>query len=37
MQMVCEFPGELVEAVEIGVEVIAAVGRPDENHGHETA
>jgi len=28
--MVWEFPGELVEAVEIGVEVIAAVGRPDE-------
>jgi hypothetical protein len=28
--MVCEFPGELVEAVEVGVEVIAAVGRPDE-------
>jgi len=27
--MVWEFPGELVEAVEIGVEVIAAVGRPD--------
>ena len=30
MQMVCEFTGELVEAVEVGVEVIAAVGRPDE-------
>jgi hypothetical protein len=30
MQMVCEFTGELVEAVEVGVEVIAAVVRPDE-------
>jgi restriction endonuclease Mrr len=28
--MVCEFPGELVEAVEIGVELIMAVVRPDE-------
>jgi hypothetical protein len=28
--MVCEFTGELVEAVEVGVEVIAAVVRPDE-------
>jgi hypothetical protein len=28
--MVCEFPGELVEAVKIGVEVIVAVVRPDE-------
>jgi hypothetical protein len=31
MQMVCEFPGELVEAVEVSAEVIAAVGRPDES------
>jgi hypothetical protein len=30
MQMVCEFPGELVEPVEVGVELVAAVGRPDE-------
>ena len=30
MQMVCEFPGELVEAVEIGVELVVAAGRPDE-------
>jgi len=28
--MVCEFTGELVEAVEVGVEVIAGVVRPDE-------
>jgi len=30
MQMVCEFTGKLVDAVEIGVELVAAVGRPDE-------
>jgi hypothetical protein len=30
MQMVCEFTSELVEAVEIGVEVIAGVVRADE-------
>ncbi len=28
--MVCEFTGELVEAVEVSVELIAAVGRPDK-------
>ena len=28
--MVCEFTGELVEAVEVGVELVVAVGRPDE-------
>ena len=30
MQMVCEFTGELVEAVEVGVERVVAVGRSDE-------
>jgi len=30
MQMVCEFTGKLVDAVEIGVELVAAVSRPDE-------
>ena len=30
MQMVCEFTGELVEAVEVGVELVAAVVRPNE-------
>ena len=30
MQLVCEFTGELVEAVEVGVELVVAVGRPDE-------
>jgi len=30
MQMVCEFTCELVEAVEVGVERVVAVGRPDE-------
>jgi hypothetical protein len=30
MQMVCEFTCELVEAVEVGCEVIAVVVRPDE-------
>ena len=30
MEMVCEFTGELVEAVEVGVELIAAVVRSDE-------
>jgi len=30
MLMVCEFTGELVEAVEVGVERVVAVGRPDE-------
>jgi len=30
MQMVCEFPRELVEAVEIGVKLVVAVGCPDE-------
>jgi len=28
MAMVCEFTGELVEAVEVGVELVATVGRP---------
>jgi len=37
MQMVWEFTGKLVDAVEIGVELVAAVGRPDETHGRETA
>jgi len=31
MEMMCEFTGELVEAVEVAVEVIAAVVRPDES------
>ena len=30
MQMVCEFPGELVEAVEVGIEFVVAVDGPDE-------
>jgi hypothetical protein len=30
MQMVCEFTGKLVEAVEIGVELVVAVGCPEE-------
>ncbi len=30
MQMVCEFPGELVEAVEVGVEFVVAVGCSDK-------
>ena len=29
MEMLCEFTGELVEAVEVGVELVAAVVRPD--------
>ena len=29
MQIVCKFTGELVEAVEVGVELVVAVGRPD--------
>jgi len=28
--MVCDFTGKLVEAVEVGVELVVAVGRPDE-------
>jgi hypothetical protein len=36
MQMVCEFTCELVEAVEVGVEVIAAVVRPDETRVAES-
>lgn len=28
--MVCEFPGELVEAVEVGVELVVALDGPDE-------
>jgi hypothetical protein len=30
VQMVCEFPGELVEAAEVGVEFVVVAGRPDE-------
>ncbi len=30
MEMVCEFTGELVEAVEVSIELIPAVGCPDE-------
>jgi len=30
VQMVCDFTGKLVEAVEVGVELVVAVGRPDE-------
>ncbi len=30
VQMVCEFPGELVEAAEVGVKFVVVAGRPDE-------